>query len=234
MQEILAKKASQPRPIWAALYEGDPCIEGGNYINTGNFQYATEDEIPINQRFARFWDIATDIKLSNDETAGVRGFIQGDIKKPDGRFWITDMRVGRWKWPDARGQIVNLGRTEKTILGFEDNGGFATARDNLQEVAPDLYIRGVTVIKDKLTRALDWITAVNEKKVILVRGAWNSPFLQECESFPMPGEPDNRIDGVSGLFHMLRNAAGFPTTVQRERTVERRHEKFPRKGRIGF
>jgi predicted phage terminase large subunit-like protein len=231
-EHFLAIKAAQPAPIWAALYEGTPTVDGGNYIDVTKFAYRNPEEIPINQRHFRYWDLATDNKTSADNSAGARVFIQGDLKKPDGRLWIVNVTAGQWKWPHARSRIAEIGRSEKIVIGFESNGGFRTACDNLKEIAPELYVREITVLKDKLTRALPWISLVNEGKVILVRGDWNNDFITEAESFPIAGEKDDRIDAVSGAYHMAESANSGASTVQRENIRER--EKFPRRGRLGF
>jgi len=68
-------------------------------------------------------------------------------------------------------------------------------------------LRGIKVKGDKVTRALPWIALAEEGRVSLVRGAWNTEFIDEAASFPS-GTHDDQIDAVSIAVRMHREADG--------------------------
>lgn len=199
----------------AALYDGDPVIKGGNYISIEQFQTIKPQHVPPNLCWMRFWDLAAteaeEIKKNDpDETAGVSGAIRrleqlGPDGKPIEELYLRDMVYWKDKWPVSREKIRVIAQAEKILIGVEAVSGFKTAADNLREVLPeDVMMRQVGVDGDKLTRALPWIALAENKRVFLVEGEWNTPFMLQAESFP-DGDHDDRVDCVSGVYRMLKS-----------------------------
>lgn len=193
------KRAEIGSYLFSALFMGNPVPKGGNYINGKNFMIVPPESIPSGMILTRFWDIATDEKTSADFTAGARGGIDAN-----GNFWIVNIMKGQWKWPESRSRIAATADIEGGRIGFEAQGGFKTAGQNLREVLPaTISLTTATVDKDKLLRALPWIAMVENKRVFLVQGLWNGDFLRECEAFPA-GKHDDQVDAVSGLYKMVK------------------------------
>ena len=193
-------KATGLSYIWSALYEGSPVIMGGNYIPVAQIQIVDPVDVPPDLRWVRAWDLATGSKEVLDETAGIAG-----ADGPDGTFYLKDLIHGRWDWPVARERIAQTAISERIPIGIEAVAGFKTAFQNLLEVLPpQLMCTEYGVSKDKLTRALPWIAMVAKKKVALVRGEWNVPFLIQAERFSgKSDDADDMLDGVSLVRQML-------------------------------
>ena len=68
-------------------------------------------------------------------------------------------------------------------------------------------MRGVKIKSDKVTNALPWIALAEEGKVFLVKGPWNTEFIDEAASFPS-GTHDDQIDAVSIAVRMHRERSG--------------------------
>ena len=211
---LLLTKATTLSYVWSALYEGRPTLSGGNYIPVGMFRVVEREEVPPGLRWARAWDLATDSKEANDETASIAGALG-----PDGMLYLRDMIHGRWKWPEARERIKQTAAAERIFVGVEAVGGFKAAYSNLVEVMPPgIMCMEYNVDRDKLTRALPWISMLAKKKnpldtmgqVALVRGDWITDFLIQCERFTGTGkEHDDYVDAVSGTYAMLAGGMQF-------------------------
>jgi predicted phage terminase large subunit-like protein len=206
----LIKKATSLTYIWSAMYDCSPVIMGGNYIPVAQIQIVSPSEVPPDMRWCRAWDLATDDKKINDETAGIAGAVG-----PDGTLYLKDLIHDRWKWPEARDRIAQTTIAERIPVGIEAVAGFKTAFANLQEVLPPQFMCiQYGVDKNKLTRALPWIALVPKKKLALVQGPWNVEFLLQAERFSGHNDDeDDYIDAVSGVYQMLLGGLHGPIPV---------------------
>lgn len=55
---------------------------------------------------------------------------------------------------------------------------------------------------DKVTRATPLASQINAGAVLLLKGAWNQPFVDECRLFPN-GKYDDQVDGAARAFNAL-------------------------------
>jgi predicted phage terminase large subunit-like protein len=55
---------------------------------------------------------------------------------------------------------------------------------------------------DKITRAEPFASQVNVGNVLMLRGEWNGPLLDELRAFPN-GRHDDQVDGLSRAFAEL-------------------------------
>lgn len=55
---------------------------------------------------------------------------------------------------------------------------------------------------DKVTRATPLASQINAGAVVMVKGAWNEPFKDECRLFPN-GKYDDQVDGAARAFNAL-------------------------------
>ncbi len=204
--------------LWTSLYDGEPRVKGGNYINGANFVTINADEVPAKMRWVRFWDVATSDKEKADYTASVAG------AEHNGVLYLRDFVFGQWRWPEARARIKEIAERENIEVGFEAVGAFKTAFDNLREVvASRILLREMDEDTDKLTRALPWIAQVEAKKVCLVAGDWITAFESQCESFP-DGTHDDMVDAVSGVWKMVHGQQSHGHTrvnIERDESIGR-------------
>ena len=64
-------------------------------------------------------------------------------------------------------------------------------------------IKGYRVNKDKLTKALPWISRAEAGKIFMVRGNWVNSFLDECQIFKGHRYTfDDQVDVVSGCYQI--------------------------------
>lgn len=211
-----ALRAEMMPLFWNALYRGDPEVEGGNYVDVRKLGLISRSDLPRNMRWARFWDLATDEKTKDDFTAGARVAVH-----QDGRMFIDGVHNEKLKWPSARNLIARIGRGENLIMGIEAVAGFKTSVDNLKEVAPELHVRGINVVDDKLTRALSWLSKVQAGECWMVADEWNGMFISQLRQFPS-GDHDDMIDAVSGGYAMAKALVyGSVEKVERARREAR-------------
>lgn len=188
IKEVLGSRS------FAALYQQRPQPAEGALFRREWFN--TVDQAPEDLRWGRYWDLAASTKTSADYTAS--GAVAHDPN--DGTLYIRDMVRGRWEWPDARKIIIETMLGEpNTIHGIEEAmHGLAAVQDlrRVREIS-HIALRGVSVDKDKLTRAMPWSAKAEARKVKLVRGSWIAAFLDEVCMFPQ-GTHDDQVDTVSG------------------------------------
>lgn len=188
---------------WDALYQCAPKRKDGNYANRAWFKLINRDELPRNRKAVRFWDLAATEDKKNDPTAGPK--MSKDIH---GNFYIEDIQHFRALWPEAKRKIVARSIVERIMVGVEAQGGFKIAFSELRTaLLGKCLVKGFSVEKDKLTRALPFFAAAEAGKVFVVRADWNYAFFDELESFPT-GKHDDRVDGCSGAHYMLTKGAG--------------------------
>jgi len=154
------------------------------------------NDAPPDLAWCRFWDLATSTKQTADYTASIRGAFD-----QDGTLYLADGIRGRWEWPTARRLILQQMACEPdTVVGVEQQGfQLAAVQDLLADpLTRQRTVRGVTVDRDKVSRALPWISRAEQGKVALVRGSWVAEWLAEAEAFPQGGH-DDQVDATSGV-----------------------------------
>ncbi len=198
----------------AALYDGEPKVEGGNHFSRKSVRVIPRQN-RTGLRWVRFWDLAAKEKQSSDAYASVRM-----AELPDGRTLVAAPIRGVWSWPKAREVIKETAVSEAKAglvfqIGIESQGGFATAVQNLREVTPNtVSVREVTVHADKLVRALPWVAKGENGSLVFEDSPWLDALFTELEEFPN-GEHDDLWDAMSGAHWMLGRGLGVGHTLAR-------------------
>ena len=186
---------------WEALYQGRPTAPEGALIKSGWLQVV--DHAPPGLTWVRGWDLAASLKTTADFTAGARCAMDSD-----GNLYISDICRGRWEWPDTRKRMGALAaESQGESWGVESVGFQLSAVQELQR-DPAFYgiaLREVQADRDKVSRALPWITRAEAGKLFLVRGPWVQEFVREAVGFPL-GAHDDQIDAVSIAYGLLAEA----------------------------
>lgn len=184
---------------WDSLYQQRPNPPGGGKIKRDWFKII--DKPPDGLSWQRFWDLAVSAKKSADFTASPSA-----ARDEDGNIYLRNMIRGQWEWPETKRIIIPTARNEKIPVGIEEAGqqkGFIDELIADKELA-GISIKGYRPDKDKLTRALPWISRAEAGKVYLVNGSWVNEFLNECQVFTgLNDKRDDQIDGVSGVYQMI-------------------------------
>lgn len=168
------------------------------------------DAIPANVvEWCRGWDLGASLK--GDYTAGPK---LGRLA--DGRYIIADVVRDRLESHQRDALLKNTadrdgrGRVKQSIPQDPGQAG----KSQVQSFA--LLLAGHSVhfspeTGDKVTRATPLASQINVGNVMLLRGVWNTAFVDECRLFPN-GTYDDQIDGAARAFNgLLHPAAGIFT-----------------------
>lgn len=203
-EELEATKKVVGSYVWSSEYDGKPRSKKSKKIHRHWFEIV--DRAPEDLKWYRFWDLAVSEEESADRTAGI-----AMARDADGYYYLRDLVADYWEWPVAKKVIFTSCRIDgpKVMVGVEQSGqqkGFIREMQTDEKFAK-YAIRGYTVDGGKLIRALPWIARAEARKIRLVRGRWNSKFLDVCSDFTGVGDKeDDEIDAVSGAYHMVHNA----------------------------
>lgn len=183
---------------WMALYQQRPTAAEGDLFKPEQLKII--EALPyMHITWVRGWDLAS--TTTGDWSAGIKvGRLQ------DGRFVIADVvrvRVG----PDERdAAIVNTAASDSvsTKVSIPQDPGQA---GKTQVLYLTRALAGYSVITspesgDKVTRAEPVAAQINVGNVLMVKGAWNSKFVDELRTFPN-GVHDDQVDALSRAFSHL-------------------------------
>jgi predicted phage terminase large subunit-like protein len=186
---------------WASLYQQMPFIKGGKYIKSAWFQIIDESELPFNPevKYNKLMiDGAFTDKTENDETATLSYFMhQGKMYVfcSDGvRLELNEYLIHFTKnykhWHGKSGTEVWI---EKKASGNAIGSMLQQYQYGNHNVH---YVPNQLVNKGKLERVQDSTPFMSAGKIILVKGHWNKPFLDQLEAFPN-GAHDDKVDTLT-------------------------------------
>ncbi len=181
--------------VFSGQYMQRPAPADGGIFKPDQIQIV--DAIPAGDiKWCRGWDLASTI--DGDWTAG------GKVGRlPDGRFIIGDMvrlRVG----PDERdAAMVNTagldGRLVKVSIPQDPGQAGKTQVIYLTRKLAGYNVKSSPESGDKITRAEPFAAQVNIGNVMMLRGDWNVPLINEMRMFPN-GANDDQVDSLSRAF----------------------------------
>ncbi len=187
---------------FAAMYQQRPMPREGGMFKREWFTKII-DKHPDALKWCRGYDLAVSMKTSADYTASFRC-----AKDKEGNLYIADGFRKRIEFPEQRRFAIDRMTAER-----DTNHGIELALHGkalMQELRRETRLFGaafcgVTVDKDKHTRALSWANLAEEGKVYLVKGAWIDDFLDEVCRFTGRGDRhDDQVDAVSLAVQMIR------------------------------
>jgi len=208
----LLKQKSRSERDFAALYQQQPLIEGGNMLKRAWWQWLPEDFDPLLQRYHSLLiaaDTAYKSGTRNDYSALAIGGItlKGDIH-------LLNMVRGKWQLPELKQRLIILnnrlrGRGLRAII-VEDH---ASGQSLVQELRRE---SGLSVIArrwpgDKVTHLSSVLPLVEGGRVFLphknstnpnMHTEWLPDFLAEIEQFPAAAF-DDQVDAFSLLVYEL-------------------------------
>ena len=170
-------------------------------------------------RAVRRWDLAATPKTATNDpdwTAGAKMVreiardgrpIIDEKRRLAGRFGILDMARSRSRPLDVEQMILTTAELDgnETIIEIEREPG-ASGKILIatwQRKLLGYTVRGVPSLKSKELRAGPFSSAAEAGLVFLIRGFWNTSFLEEAEAFPTPGVHDDMVDVAIGGFESL-------------------------------
>jgi len=205
------RRSIGPR-AWASLYQQRPRPREGDFFRTSWFEAV--DDVPHDAERVRYWDTAgTDGR--GDYTVGVLM-----ARASTGTFYVEDVVRGQWS-PGKRDEVIrHTAARDRQRLGWrapdiwlEEEAGVA-GKDRTRATVK--LLAGHTVRTERPTgskevRADPLAAQAEIGNVLLVRGDWNTAFLDELAAFPH-GKNDDQVDAASGaLSKVSATLGGFET-----------------------
>jgi len=190
------RRMEQAAPyVFASQYMQSPAPLDGGIFKPGKLEVI--DAMPVDVQWVRGWDLASS-KNEGDYTAGARlGRTQ------DGRYIIADIARDRLA-PDARDALIkNTASLDgmKVRISIPQDPGQAGKTQSLYlaRLLTGYRVKTSPETGDKVTRAEPFASQVNVGNVLMVRGGWNIPLVEEMRMFPN-GRHDDQIDALSRAF----------------------------------
>ncbi|MEN9885465.1 MAG: hypothetical protein RL758_43 [Pseudomonadota bacterium] len=184
--------------VFAGQYQQRPAPLAGGEFKPGKIEVI--DAAPANVRWVRGWDLAG-TKDGGDWTAG--GLLG---VTPEGRYVIGGMERVR-ESPEGVEAIMKATATrDGNLTGVaipQDPGQAGKSQVRaLTRLLSGYPVSSKPVTGDKVQRARPFAAQVNVGNVLMVRGDWNQPLIEEMRNFPN-GANDDQIDALSTAFDEL-------------------------------
>lgn len=168
---------------------------------------------PAHCRRVRYWDKAGSTSDSAKYTAGVMVAFDDKTKIA----YIEDVVRGRWsalqreeimrQTAEADAQKYGRGKVIIWIEQEPGSGGLESAQNTIRNLAGHT-VKADKPTGDKDTRLEPFAAYTEGGMVRMVRGAWNTPFVDELAAIPN-GAFRDQADAVAGAFNKLSNAKTF-------------------------
>jgi predicted phage terminase large subunit-like protein len=167
------------------------------------------DDWPRRAALVRYWDFAA----TEEPTGPKRG------KDPDwtvglllalwrGQFWVVDLQRARLSSLGVEALVKQTAQADTRLadIWLEEEGGASgkqVSSHYRQNVLLGYTVRTWHSTGSKGDRARPVSAAAEARNVFLVRGHWNSAFLDEVPRFGLPGVHDDIVDALSGAHYAL-------------------------------
>ncbi len=205
------RRMQQSSPYtFAGQYQQRPApLEGGIFKPD---MLEVVDAIPAGDiKWVRGWDLAS---LDDDGDYTVGGRLG---KMPDGRFVIADIVRDQWG-PDKRDAAMKTtasrdGKAVRISLPQDPGQAGKSQVLYLTRMLTGYPVKSSPESGDKVTRAEPLASQVNVGNVLMLRGPWNHPLINEMRMFPN-GTNDDQVDALSRAFSELI-APAEPAKIRR-------------------
>jgi hypothetical protein len=208
--------------MFRALYLCDPIERSGTHITREDFVIVDRLDVPPGLKTMRAWDVAISAEVEADLSVGTLGGYYRD------ELWLLD-QVTTQTEPFETAQLILDTMDSDAAADWYDCDTYAIERPLAGEMIMRVLRRMarakrwkpyyVSVSKRKYLRFSAWAQTAKAKKLKLVRGAWNEPFIKEVLACSFKdGDKDNRIDSVSVLVEAMAMRSG--ELNEQKRTIE--------------
>jgi predicted phage terminase large subunit-like protein len=194
--------------------------EPGEWFQREWLEVIEPDAVPlVGLRVARYWDTAsTKPHEGNKDPDYFCGVKLGELR---GVYYVLHVTRFRCGPAEAEAKVEAIAHED----GKDVDVWMAQEPGSMSEMALHAYakgplagftFRGDRQTGDKRQRAKPLAAAASRKAVKLVRGAWNSEYLDELEAFPRAGVHDDQVDASSGAYEKLhsRNQSKVTSAVR--------------------
>jgi predicted phage terminase large subunit-like protein len=194
--------------VWQALYQGDPQVTGGSYINVDKIdvipwdQVVFKDDHGFMQTLGRAlviqsWDLTFGTIQNGRKRATSGDYVAGQVWAVIGSKWILiDRFHERATFTQTVSQIQMMAarwpQTSRVYVEKAANG--AALLDTLRKRAA--LIKPVTPLGSKEVRALAIQPVVDEGNVAVLDTVYSDGMFQEFRDFPF-GKHDDEVDAMT-------------------------------------
>lgn len=199
--------AEEGERSWLALYQQRPrAIEGMMFKRPW---YEIVDAAPAVAERVRYWDKAG--------TDGGGAYTAGVLmsRTDEGLYLIEDVIRGQWSAGAREKVIKQTAEADKARHGHvvswveqEPGSGGKESAENTIRNLDGFAVHAERVTGDKVTRAEPLASQSEAGNVRLLRGAWNTEFLDEITAFPL-GKYKDQTDAASGAYNKLAARGGL-------------------------
>jgi predicted phage terminase large subunit-like protein len=195
----------------------------GGYFQREKF--AIVDEYPAKATvFCRFWDLASTpfnpaIDSPADEPCWTAGVLMTFY---EGIWYVVDVARIQGSPKAVKDLIQQTAALDPpgTRHRMEEEGGASgptVIDDYARNVLAGFDFRGVRPVGSKITRLGPYSSAVESGNVRLVRGKWNTQYLDNMEA--VPNGPMDMADASSGAMREISHGHSIPLPPKRESTI---------------
>lgn len=219
--ELLESKRANDEFEWWAMFMQQPRPLTGGFFERDDFIIVDRQDVPEGLQWFRYVDLA----LSESSTADYNASVAVGMDLKNGDVYLRDMLRLRG-WMNFRPLLIESmlsDREHGTTWGIETVSFQALA---FQELARDPRLAKIPMIDikpeaSKGQRAQPLRLRGKNGQLKLVRGAWNSAFIDEAVLFKPDGSKrDDQIDTASGGFQMVADLSyGNQKIASSEATV---------------
>ena len=180
---------------WSALYQQRPAPEEGGLFKRQWFEIV--DDYPSGCIRDRRWDLAASLNKGDYTTGLLLGMYQG-------QFYVIDLQ----RVQENPAGVESLVKQTAILDGYATairmerepgSSGINTIDHYTRRILVGYDFKGVPSTGSKVERARAVSAAAEAGNIKIVRGSWNSVFLDEVCMFPN-GAHDDIVDTLSGAF----------------------------------
>jgi len=195
-------------PVERAWFEqGDwDAAPGGTIAQRGWFPII--EAAPVGGRRVRFWDFAATAMAKGKDPDWMVGTLESELAK---KYTVEHVVRGRFAPGDVEKVVRNTadmdGRGITILMEQEPGSSGKLFTDRMIKVLAGYTVRAIPSTGDKIHRAMPFIAQAQAGNVQLVKGAWNSAWIDEITSVPVSAH-DDQWDSAAGAFNGLTQLSG--------------------------
>lgn len=183
----------------------------GDLFKVERIRYCNIEDVPAGLSLRRFWDLASTEETPSkkeDASAGVKGAIG-----PGSVLYVLDLQHFRRAPGGVREGIVETAEADGTSVRITieqepGSSGKIALHDFQTYVLPGFAVTGRAATGAKRSRWTGFEAAVEQRRVVFVRGAWNKKATDELGALTTDeaadaknGLHDDITDALSGLYN---------------------------------
>ncbi|MEZ2220753.1 phage terminase large subunit [Rhizobium sp. RCC_161_2] len=191
----------------AGQFQQRPAPRSGGMFQRGDFEIV--EAVPAGARRCRAWDFAASKETPGkqpDWTVGLR------MAYAKGTFYVETVTRGRWSPSVVEQNLKNTASQDGgtvTIRMPQDPGAAGKSdAENKVKLLAGYPVKVSTVTGDKATRARPASAQAEAGNVKLIRGDWNTAFLDEVCAFPS-AQFDDQVDAFADALNELALGSSF-------------------------